>query len=405
MRSVHEGHRLALTELAAGSHLPVVEHAARGMGIEVEHSPVTMRGALRRGSGPFAEMVVALGHRAQDAVSVECWVSRPDGVVAPYLTRAGAVGWVRVAPITDDPVAATAARLDGLESRLVRYHPGRRATVRVTGPAHVPACPVAYAKVFSDHRGAARYDLSKRLAAAAEGGIGLRVPRPAAYDADRFVIWHHEVAGVLATDLLTGPTAPALAVRIGAALGSLHTSGLEPSQSLTAAGLLLRTERYAADVCRLVPALGERVLRLLETVCAGSSRGHDAVVPVHGSPDPGQWLVGVDPVPGLLDFDRFAWGAPEHDVACFLVEVEALADSPEAAVAVNDGFLVGYESVAGPVDPETLRRHCTMRRMGKVVRAARALRVDGDHRAGRVLAAAERAAAARDTIAPSVAGR
>ena len=125
---------------------------------------------------------------------------------------------------------------------------------------------------------------------------------------------------------------------------------------------------------------------------------------MHGSPDPGQWLVGVDPVPGLLDFDRFAWGAPEHDVACFLVEVEALASSPGAAAAVSDGFLAGYQSVAGQVDPDTLRRHCTMRRMGKVVRAARALRVDGDHRAGRVLAAAERAAAARDTSAHSVAG-
>ena len=405
MTSVHERHRLALTELAAGTHLPVVEHAARRLGIEVEHPPVMMRGALRRGPGPFAEMVVALGHRAQDAVSVECWVSRPDDVVAPYLTRAGAVGWVAVAPITHDPVAATAAHLDGAESRLVRYHPGRRATVRVTGPARVPGCPVAYAKVFSDNRGAARYDLSKRLAESAEGGIGLRVPRPAGYDADRYVLWHHEVAGVLATDLLTGPSGPALAARIGAALGSLHTSGLEPSRRLTAAGLLLRTERYAAEAGRLVPALGERILRLLESVCAGSSPGHDTVVPVHGSPDPGQWLVGVDPVPGLLDFDRFAWGAPEHDVACFLVEVEALASSAGAAAAVSDGFIAGYQSVAGQVDPGTLRRHCTMRRMGKVVRAARALRVDGDHRAGRVLAAAERAAAARDASAHSVAGR
>ena len=275
MRSVHERHRLALIELAAGRHLPVVEHAARRLGIEVEHAPVTTRGALRRGPGPFAEMVVALGHRAQDAVSVECWVSRPDDVGAPYLTKVGAVGWVGVAPITDDPVAATAACLGGLESRMVRYHPGRRVTVRVTGPTRIPACPVAYAKVFSDNRGAARYDLSKRLAEAAEGGIGLRVPRPAAYDADRFVLWHHEVAGVLATDLLTGPSGPALAARIGAALGSLHTSGLEASQQLTAAGLLLRTERYASDVCRLVPALGERVLRLLESVCADSSPGHD----------------------------------------------------------------------------------------------------------------------------------
>ena len=392
MRSVHERHRLALAALDAGAHLPVVSHAAQALGIVARHAPLTLRSALRPGAGPYAELVVALGPRPQDTVSVECWVSRPYGLDAPHLARAGAVGWVSVTPITDDPVAATAARLDGTETSLVRYHRGRRATVRVAGPTGLPACPVAYAKVYSDTRAAGRHELAERLAeAAATGRLGLRVPRPVRYDADRYVLWYDEVAGVPAADRLTGPAAPALATRMGAALGSLHTSGLEASRRLTLAGQVMRAERYAAEASRLVPALGERVMRLLDTVGTDPS-GHGRTVTVHGSPDPSQWLVGEEPVPGLLDFDRFALGEPETDVACFLVEVDALGHGLFSA-AVAEGFMAGYRSTGGTVDPESLRRHSTMRRIGKVLRAARALRVDGDRRAGRILAAAERAAA------------
>lgn len=404
MRSVHERHRLAITELEAGAHLPVVSHAAHALGIEPEHPPRTLGSALRTGSGPFAEMVLAFGSRPQEAVSVECWVSPPDDVGASYLARAGAVGWVSVAPITDDPVAATAARLDGEETRLVRYHRGRRATVRVTRPAGLGACPVAFAKVFSDQRGAARHEVSEQLAeAAATGRLGLRVPRPARYDATWFVLWQHELAGVPAIDRLTGPGGPALATRMGAALGSLHTSGLDASRRLTAAGQVLRTERHAAEASRLVPALAERIMRLLDTVGADPSPGHEPMVPLHGSPDPAQWLVGEEPVPGLLDFDRFACGDPETDLACFLVEMDALGRGLFSA-AVAEGFLAGYQSAAGPVDSEALSRYSTMRRIGKVLRAARAVRVDGDRRAGRVLAAAERAAA-QSTGATMVRGR
>jgi aminoglycoside phosphotransferase (APT) family kinase protein len=177
---------------------------------------------------------------------------------------------------------------------------------------------------------------------------------------------------------------------MGAALASLHTSGLEASRRLTAAGLMLRTERHAAEASRLVPAQGERIMRLLDTVRADASTTREPAVPIHGSPDPAQWLVDGESVPGLLDFDRFAWGEPETDLACFLVEMASLGRGLFSA-AVSAGFLAGYQSAVGPVDLESLRRHSTMRRIGKVLRAARAVRADGDQRADRVLAAAERA--------------
>jgi len=391
MRSAHERHRLALTALAEGAHLPLVTRAARALGIEVVRAPVTLRSGLSTRAGPYAELAVALGPRPQDVVSVECWVSRSDAGDPPYLIRGGTLGWLGVSPLTDDAVAATAAGLEGQEATLLRYHPGRRATVRVVAPRGLPDCPVAYAKVFCDDRGAARHARSQQLwEAAASGELDLRVARPVAYDRDRFVLWQREVTGVAATSLLSGPTSPALAERLGEGLASLHASGLAPSRRLTAAGLLVRGERYAAEAGRLVPDLGPRIMRLLDSVGADSVSDDGPVVPVHGSPDPAQWQVDGESAPGLLDFDRFAWAAPEHDLACFLVEAEALGRSLFSA-AVAHRFLTGYKEVAGPVDQVALRRHGTLRRLGKVARAARALRVDGDRRTGRVLAAAERA--------------
>lgn len=390
MRGVHERHREALTELEAGVHVPTVVRAANELGVQVRHSPHVLRSALRAGPGPYAEMVLALGPRVSDAVRVECSVRRPEDAVAPYLARVGSIGWVSVAPIIDDPVARTAAQLGGGEATLVRYHCASRVTVRVTEPAGTASGPAAYAKVFSDDRGAAMHDLGEALADLARSGrLDVRVAHPMSYDATRRVLWQGEVEGVPAAGLLNGADGAALAARMGGALGSLHRCGPRSPLRLTFAGTLLRTERHAAEAARLVPALGERIMRLLDSVGTGSSAG--PCVPLHGSPDPTQWVVGEDPVPGLVDFDRFAWGEAEHDLACFLVEAEARVRGP-AASAVLAEFVAGYEAVADPVDPEALRRHCTMRRVGKVLRAGRSLRADGDRKAERILAAAERAA-------------
>lgn len=387
MRSAHDRHRQALLGLGEGRHLDAVHRLAREGGVVPTAPPTVLRGALTPGPGPFARMVIALGPHPDQAVSVSCWPGRPDPgeTVSELVERVERVGWVEVVPVVhDDPVAATAARLDGgdrAQVTLVRYHPGSRATVRV---AH-PGPEVRFAKVFSDERGESRYRMARRLAAA---GLPLRVPRPLAYDADRCVLWHAALAGVPATALLPGPAGPVVARRLGVALGRLHVSGIRPTRGRAAEGLI-RAERHARETGRLVPALGDRVLRLLDSVGPDAWAADSRVVPVHGSPYPTQWLLEEGHEPGLLDFDRFSWAEPEHDLASFLVELRALgpeADDP----GVAEAFLDGHRSVFGPVDAAALQRHCTLRRVGKVLRAARALRADGDRRAERVLAAAER---------------
>ncbi len=392
MTSVHERHRQALEELEARSHVPRVVRAARMLGIEPEHPPVVLRSALRAGDGPYAESVLALGPRPDQVVAVGCWLSPPEAGGSAFPVRAGSLGWLTVTPITVDPVAATAARLEGDRSRLVRYHRGLRATVRVERPKDLRGCPVAFAKVFSDHRGAARHAVAARLAEASENGLlGFRVPTPARYDASRFVLWQLGVAGNPATVQLKGPDGPRLARAMGTAMASLHASGLDASHRITATTQLARAERHVAEAVRLVPGLHDGLMRLLDMV-AGPDTNVRRPVAIHGSPDPSQWLMGPGLRPGLLDFDRFSVGTPEIDLACFLVEVEAILRHHGTDGATR-AFLDGYRSRGAEVDAEELRRQATLRRIGKVVRAARALRVDGDDRATRVLAAAESAPA------------
>ncbi len=395
--SAHQRYRSRLAVLAAGGHLSAVTEAAVQLGAAVTERPRVLRAGLSADPDLLATLVIAVGPRPRDAVHVSLWPARPS-TEAPYLVQLPDLGWLGAWPVTADPVVATADRLDGGGPvALVRYHPNKRATVRI-GPR--PGCAeesVRYAKVFSDDRGRARHRLAEQLYAAAEDGrLHFRVPRPAHYDGERFAMWQHALPGEPGNALLSGSSGPELARRLGAALGSLPHSGLCPPRRLTEADLFTRVQRGAADLSLLVPALVQRVDQLLDRLRAERSSPDPApTTVVHGSPDPSQWLV-VEPEgdlpPGLLDFDRCALGDPEHDVACFLAHVEAINHPGLDAAGVESAFATGYQDAYGPLDADRLARYRTLRRLGRVVRYARSLRLDGADRAARALAAAERGA-------------
>jgi aminoglycoside phosphotransferase (APT) family kinase protein len=105
---------------------------------------------------------------------------------------------------------------------------------------------------------------------------------------------------------------------------------------------------------------------LLVAIEAGPPR------PLHGAPHPPQWLADGDRL-GLVDFDRLSVGDPEADVAVYVEGVE----DPGAAEA----FARGY----GPLDARRLAAYRARRRILKALRAATALRPDGDERAARRL--------------------
>ena len=87
---------------------------------------------------------------------------------------------------------------------------------------------------------------------------------------------------------------------------------------------------------------------------------------------------------GLVDFDRFAWGEPEFDLASFLVEREALAKGwPDEAF--QDAVVDGFREVAGEIDEERLALYLAHRRLVRVARIAAGLRPDARERAARAL--------------------
>lgn len=400
-RSKHDEHRSALEALARGDHLSVVASEGERLGATAAHAPRTLRARLALEPDLIATLLVALGPRPRDVVLVRLLPDRPLGDPAGRIHVQG-LGWLDIASASDDEVVARVDQLAGAGDslELIRYHPGQRATVRVSSGHEGGGDQVRYAKVFSDDRGRARHELAEQLhAKAAEGRLGFQVARPDRYDADRYAIWQHPLPGDPGTERLKGSAGPALAGRLGAALATMAGSGLQPQRRLTEADLFARVARGTAELAGLVPDLADRAQRLLDALHpqdAPSDAG--APVPLHGAPYPSQWLVeGEDDTSarlGLLDFDRCSVGEPEHDVASFLAQIDSAHSKRYDVAGVAEAFLAGYEQTYGPLDRGRLSRYRSLRRLGKAVRSGRSLRPDGDRRAERALAAAEDAAAA-----------
>jgi len=230
-------------------------------------------------------------------------------------------------------------------AEIVRYHPGRRCTVRAgdrfgkigVGPELLDA-----QRELWEHR----------------HELGFAVAEPLGYDPQTRTLWLAAVGGAEA-DLT-----PELAERMGAALATLHRSDVRPAARRV-------PPDAAKELIRRVPALRERVEELLsDPPPPGPPR------PIHGAPHPPQWLLDGDAL-GLIDFDRLALGDPEADVAAFM-EAAAAEDDGEPIAAA---FARGY----GALDPRRLDYYRRERRVAKALRAASALRPDGDEKAARRL--------------------
>lgn len=95
---------------------------------------------------------------------------------------------------------------------------------------------------------------------------------------------------------------------------------------------------------------------------------------------PSKWL-DDDGRLGLIDFDRFSLGDPELDITTFQAEVDFESVPASLRDDINDAFRAGYESRAGAMDLSLLLAYRVHKRLAKVLRAARAIRPDGDVRA------------------------
>jgi hypothetical protein len=336
-------------------------------------------GKLRPQRSPWAVLV----YEAEGAPTVQVRLLEDSGGAdgSPGSRPTGGLGRVEVVSCAADPrlpgLPAVLAALDN--PRVVRYHPGGRCTVHGSTGGSPRYVKVLFDDVDDQQEARARW------AASASGALSFAVAEPHGWDAESRSSWYGVVPGVPVSQRLFDPDAIQLTRRIGEALGEIASSSLRPSRRDDATVQLARTQRGLARAAIAAPGLAVGLRKAGESLARAHGRlGARPLVPIHGAAHLGQWLVDDRGRLGLVDFDRFACGEPEFDLATFVVELRDLLrqqETGELEAAVVDGF----RAVAGDVDAVRSELYVLHKQLAKVVRTASALRPDAEERAAPLL--------------------
>jgi aminoglycoside phosphotransferase (APT) family kinase protein len=255
-----------------------------------------------------------------------------------------------------DPAHARRCRV-----RLLRYRPGRRATVLLTwgagSPAHV-------GKVYHDAAKAAAVACEAAALAPATPARGLlRLAPPAAHVPELgLVVFDRAPAGTRLDVLLAGPRLPPAAARpavrrAARALAELHAMPVASTRRRPVEQELARFAQRAAGVsevdCCLSRDLDRLTRRLVEARRTFPAQPDGLV---HGDCTPGQFLLS-GPYVYLLDPDHCGVSEPATDVGTFLGSLRQLAvrhtlarRSPayaERLAALGEDFLRSYVGSRG----------------------------------------------------------
>lgn len=293
------------------------------------------------------------------------------------------LGHVRVLSCTADPaLTGLAGVLDQLaDARVVRYRPGKRCTVRgVAGGID------RFVKL-GPHAESRHSNGVELWRSATNGELGFDVARPLGIDPRRGAVHHGVIAGGWVANALLGRDGDACARRLGRALGTLAASGVRPAATAPPSTQLDRTRRAAKRATDRIPSLGERLSRVLADLELRHGRLRDRLlVPVHGAPHSEQWLDGGGRL-GLVDFDRFALGEPELDIATFLAELDSERSLTLPVDTIERAMVDGFESIGPALDAARLDLYRRHKRLAKITRTAWSLRPEADERAERHLSA------------------
>jgi hypothetical protein len=297
------------------------------------------------------------------------------------------IGWARVTRFPYDPnLPGLPLVADGAAATVVRYHPGRRCTLRTTNRDRT-----VFAKVYASDTGARVFrDLVALRRAASHGELQMAIAKPLAWDASTRTLWQAALPGRSAMPGLCGPDGDDLARRMGRAAASLTRASVAPSAIVDGATVLARSRRHAADLVRRVPRLSAGVNTIVNRLSDIHARSLSRELrPIHGAPHPDQWLDAESEI-GLIDFDRFGLGDPELDAGIVLADLHAL-DRPAMPVArLASSFLEGYHDAGVALREPLLQAYSAHQQLAKALRAAQAIRPDGDCRAEKHAARAAR---------------
>jgi len=335
-----------------------------------------VHGKLRPQRSPWAVMVYeAVGGTTVQVRLLESTDPRVD--VPRGSLVVGDLGPVEIVACEADPALPGLPEvLAALEApRVVRYHPGSRCTVH--GGAGSAA---RFVKVHAENAND-QQEVRTRWEASVSGVLSFAVAEPHGWDESSRSSWYGVVPGGPVTPSLFVSERNQLAHQVGASLGELASATLRPSRRDDATNQLARTKRALMRAVAAAPALATGLHRASDALTRAHDRlGARRLVPVHGAAHLGQWLVDDTGRLGLVDFDRYALGEPEFDLATFVVELRAACrerPTEELETAVVDGF----RAIAGEVDAQRLALYIVHKRLGMVARTACALRPDAEERA------------------------
>jgi aminoglycoside phosphotransferase (APT) family kinase protein len=161
------------------------------------------------------------------------------------------------------------------------------------------------------------------------------------------VLWTRGVPGPPLTSAVPPSRLPEVAPSVGRLLAELHEAPVDVPQPLTVDDLLVEVRKKADKLSRAHPPIAGL---LSEIVQASAARRDDVVTEreraLHGDFHLDQ-LVASPNGPVLVDLDSMVTGAPEVDLAEFLVDL-ALRGLPEPVVAdVGRALLDSYVEVSG----------------------------------------------------------
>ena len=289
---------------------------------------------------------------------------------------------IRISPFPHDPdlpslpqlmdaptVVAALGRSGSAHVELLRYRPGKRATVRVTFDDDSSVVIKAY---HDPKKAAAVAEESVALADAARGATTLRFAPTVAHLDDLGWVVQSPVQGK-PLDALVGnpriaPSESANAVRLAAqALAELHASRPVLRRERSVDKELRRFSTRAAGIATVDPQLGDLAERLAAKLVATQQHLPPAVVgPVHGDCKPSQFLL-AEPTVNLLDLDHCGISHQAADVGTFMATLRQFAvrhrlAGRSAALSerlpeLGEEFLTAYLDAMGDSEQGRIRWH------------------------------------------------
>jgi aminoglycoside phosphotransferase (APT) family kinase protein len=317
---------------------------------------VLVSGARPTGGRPVVPPGVELSVYPDDAELPSLAAVATGRALTPLLPEAGARHRGDQAPL-----AASV--------RLLRYRPGRRATLLVS----VRGQRRSYvAKVYRDAtKAAAVAGEAEALHDAARRCAVLRLAPPAGHAPALAAVLQHRVTGAPLHLLLGGrrPAAPAATEavdRAALALAQLHGLPAVSGRVRSVDAELLRFAARGARIGSVDPPVGTELVRLAERLTmVGRALPRDPAALVHGDCKPSQFLI-ADGIAWLLDLDHCGVAEPATDVGTFLASLRQLAVRrrlagvrqriAEEPVALGERFLATYRAARGDGAPESRAR-------------------------------------------------